>query len=216
MDIPQLSADLRAGTKTAHRAVESTPFARLLFSGQAQRATYVEYLRALHPIYAALEAALERLGDHSVVRAVRDPALSRTAALEADLRWFTGAEDWRETLPRPEAVAYARRIEQAADADPALLISHHYTRYLGDLSGGQMLKRIVVRTFDLKAETGAAFYAFPAILDPEAYKVAYRARLDGLALSASVVSAVVAEACLAFDLNHRLFEALAPTPSPAG
>lgn len=117
---------------------------------------------------------------------------------------------------RPETMAYAHRIEQAAETDPTLLIGHHYTRYLGDLSGGQVLRRVVARTFGLTDGAGGAFYVFPLIPDPAAYKAAYRDRLDRLNLGEPVAGAVVAEAVRAFELNQHLFAALAAAPDTPG
>ena len=37
-----------------------------------------------------------------------------------------------------------------AKDNPILLVGHHYTRYLGDLSGGQILKGIAKKALKLK------------------------------------------------------------------
>ena len=74
-------------------------------------------------------------------------------ALEADLRHLIGA-DWRERIaPVPSTSAYAARILEAAEEGWAAgVIAHHYTRYLGDLSGGQMIARRVAKQHGLDAE----------------------------------------------------------------
>ncbi|HYF72032.1 MAG TPA: biliverdin-producing heme oxygenase, partial [Nocardioides sp.] len=84
-----------------------------------------------------------------------------------------------------------------------LLVAHHYTRYLGDLSGGQAIGRILDRSFGLGGR-GVAFYAFPQIPRPKPYKDAYRVRLDALGLSADQRDLVVAEVKEAFRLNQAL------------
>ena len=67
---------------------------------------------------------------------------------------------------------YAQCIRDCAAKDPALLIAHHYTRYLGDLSGGQTLRRCAVRHFglDKNSTQGVAFYCFPDIPSPKDFK----------------------------------------------
>lgn len=69
METQPLSTRLRAETGAAHQAVEATPFARALFSGQVLRSDYSDYLHALHGVYAALEGALARCRRHLAVRA---------------------------------------------------------------------------------------------------------------------------------------------------
>ena len=81
---------------------------------------------------------------------------------------------------------------------------HHYTRYLGDLSGGQAIGRILDRTFELDG-AGIAFYDFPEIPKPKVYKDGYRARLDALGLGAADQERVVTEVKTAFQLNQALF-----------
>ena len=87
-----------------------------------------------------------------------------------------------------------------------LLVAHHYTRYLGDLSGGQSVGRALHRAFDLNG-AGLAFYDFP-IAKPKPYKDAYRARLDALDLRPADVDRVVEEVKVAFRLNQAVFDEL--------
>ncbi|MGA7054843.1 MAG: biliverdin-producing heme oxygenase, partial [Mycobacterium sp.] len=86
------------------------------------------------------------------------------------------------------------------------LVAHHYTRYLGDLSGGQIIGKLLDRTFGLGG-AGLAFYEFP--IRPKPYKDAYRARLDGLSLDADEIACAVDEVKVAFRLNQALFDELA-------
>jgi heme oxygenase len=110
-------------------------------------------------------------------------------------------------LPRsinsPAAASYLRRLE-SMDNGPALL-AHHYTRYLGDLSGGQAIGRTLDRVFNLGG-IGLAFYAFP--MQPKSYKQDYRARLDTLALQTGQVEILLSEVKFAFRLNQALLDEL--------
>ena len=47
-------------------------------------------------------------------------------------------------------------VLEIAKEEPYLLIAHHYTRYLGDLSGGQILKNIAQKALNLDQQ-GLAF-----------------------------------------------------------
>jgi hypothetical protein len=64
-----------------------------------------------------------------------------------------------------------------------LKVAHAYTRYLGDLSGGQVLARVARKTYGLeKGGAGTQFYEFDNIENKNGYKKGYRARLDGTVL----------------------------------
>jgi len=89
---------------------------------------------------------------------------------------------------------------RAAAGDGSRLIAHAYIRYLGDLYGGQILRRILARSLGLGAPS-LSFYDFPAIADAEAFKAGYRAALDQAALEIEDCAGVVEEAALAFELN---------------
>ena len=56
---------------------------------------------------------------------------------------------------------YTSRLRDLTVApDPAPLLAHAYVRYLGDLSGGQIIRRHVVDVYGLDDDTGAQFYQF--------------------------------------------------------
>ncbi len=206
-----LSTLLREGTKASHRAAESTPFVQAFLAGRVSAAAYRELLMRLYQVYTALEHGLAHHAAHPLVGGVHTPALIRTPALEADLHFFYGA-GWRTALqPTPATTAYVDRLQTLTTDWPLGLVAHHYTRYLGDLSGGQALKRIAARTFHLADGDGVAFYEFPAIPDHQRFKTEYRARLDGLALTPEEADQLVAEANRAFAHNTEVFaELLAP------
>ncbi len=87
---------------------------------------------------------------------------------------------------------------------PVHFIAHHYVRYLGDLSGGQMIGKKLSTVYGL-GEAGTSFYRFEQIPDPRAYKIAYRAKLDALDLPEEQAAALVAEAQQAFRHNGDVF-----------
>ena len=84
---------------------------------------------------------------------------------------------------------------------------HHYTRYLGDLSGGQILRNIAKNSLKLN-DGGLDFYEFPEIENKKEFKDHYRATLNTLPVSESQLSAIVSEANYAFRLNMFMFEEL--------
>lgn len=202
-----LSQRLREETKDAHTRAERSPFMQALFRGQLERGAYARFMTDLHALYVAMEGALDRVGAHPALAPVNHPELRRVPELERDLAFFHGA-DWREkTRCSDVARDYAAHIAALEKSDPALLVAHLYTRYLGDLSGGQVLKRIATKNFALAGEDGVAFYVFPGIPDADAFKNAYRRALDELPLDAATADRVVEEAKAAFDWNGRMADA---------
>ena len=117
--------------------------------------------------------------------------------------WAPGTE---RTVDSTAAAAYHQRVLDSATWG-GLFVAHHYTRYLGDLSGGQAIGRILDRAFGLDG-AGVAFYDFPAIPKPKPYKDAYRAALDSIAPTAEEQTRIVEEVKVAFGLNQALFEEL--------
>ncbi|QIG45768.1 biliverdin-producing heme oxygenase [Nocardioides anomalus] len=197
---------MREGSQAEHRAAEDSTFMAELLGGRVDEAGYTAYLQRLRVVYAALEAAGRAHRGDPLVAAVHDEDLERLDALDADLEhWAPGAS---HDVDSPAASAYAERIRAAAEEWGGLYVAHHYTRYLGDLSGGQAIGRILERDFDLGG-AGTAFYAFPAVPKPKPYKDAYRARLDALGATQDDKARIVAEVQAAFRLNRGLFAELA-------
>ena len=200
-----LSVQMREGSRLEHEEAEGSSFIGALVDGRVSEAGYIDYLASLRPIYAAMEAIGVRFFGDPVLDEVLDPALFRVAAIDADLAYWTkGAPP---TVQSAAVGAYVARIESTV-ADPMLYLAHHYTRYLGDLSGGQVIGRIVQRTYGLADGEGTAFYRFAAIPKPKPYKDGYRARPDALPLSVPEQERVVDEVRLAFRLNQALFAEL--------
>ncbi len=194
---------LYLGTKTLHTEAERSGVIRDMLRGEASRDGYVMLLRNLAPAYRALEDGLERhiatpgLGKLAVYR------LNRASALEADLTALAGPS-WATQIPLlPEGEAYRARIADAATGDGNLLIAHAYTRYLGDLSGGLILQRLLAKSLALTPQQ-LSFYDFPQFDDPAALKSGYRQALDCAGSLASHPDAVIAEGNVAFALNIAL------------
>lgn len=211
----QLSKYLKEGTKVAHREAENVKFVRRFIKGNITEELYVRMLADLYFVYEALEAGLRRHAAHPVLQPLYFPKeLDRAPALAADLRFFRGML-WRfTTRPSKAALDYVQhlnRLAEGGEATVALLLSHAYTRYLGDLSGGRVLARAAKRALAGRLRPGGeglSFYAFPEVDSPKAFKDRYRNALDELPVSAPMADALVGEANLAFVLNTRLFQQL--------
>ena len=202
-----LAAALRRATAAVHREAERSGIVRDILEGRIDRRSYALYLRNLLPAYRALERGLEGHRGTPGVRELVLPQLYRAGPIADDLAVLAGP-GWEGDLPLLTAgVAYGQRVQAAAGGDGARLVAHAYTRYLGDLSGGRILGRLVGRNPGM-AGVELAFHDFPDIPDPEAFKAAYRAALDRAGRAMADPGAVVDEALVAFRLNIDVSEAV--------
>jgi len=202
-----LSALLRDGSRSEHTEAEESGFMSRMLKGEVAPDGYAEYLLRLHAVYTALERVGRALAGDPLVSAVHDPDLERLAAIERDLDHWLGAGWAERTIDSPAAEAYVARIDASASWG-GLYVAHHYTRYLGDLSGGQAIGKILARAYEIDDERGVEFYAFPAIPKPKPYKDAYRYRLDALPLDEAERHRVLGEVKVVFALNGALFDEL--------
>ena len=203
-----LAAQLREGTKKAHTMAENTGFVSCFLKGVVDKASYRMLVADLFFVYSAMEEEFARLADHPVVGPVAFTELNRRESLEKDLIFYFGG-DWRTAIrATPGAQEYVARIRQVAKEEPELLIGHHYTRYIGDLSGGQILKNIAQKAMGLGEHDGLRFYEFDAIPDEKAFKDHYRSVLNNLPIDQAMADRIVAEANAAFHCNMKMFQEL--------
>ena len=199
--------ELKEGTKKSHSAAENTEFVKSFLRGVISKESYRTLVSDLYFVYSALEEDFKIFKNDPVLGALYLPELERVTALERDLRYYYGPI-WRSIVkPSEECQRYVDRIHEVAKSEPELLIGHHYTRYLGDLSGGQILKGIAEKALNLNGE-GLYFYEFDKIDNAKIYKEKYRSILDKLPLTDSQQNAIITEANYAFRLNMYMFEQL--------
>lgn len=201
-----LSFALREGTKRAHRIVERVRFIRCFLKGVLDRLSYERYLRDLHCLYETLEQELSAHLRHPAVGPLCLPILFRERALAEDLQTLHGA-GWRHRLiPSLPAQQYAIHLRQLSAQNPHLLVAHAYTRYLGDLSGGQVLRAFAKLALGMPDSQGLSFYDFPQIPDVVKMREEFRRILDSLPLTPEQSASVVTEAVRAFGLNQAILE----------
>jgi len=183
-------------------------------TGKGSRDDYISLVAQHYFIYAALEAAAEKMKDDADAAAFITPQLTRLPALEADLLFLIG-DDWRSVIaPLPTTARYVDRIETVAATWGGGFIAHHYTRYLGDLSGGQIIRTLMQRQFGFETN-GVGFYLFDQIAKPKEFKDVYRAQLDAVTWSEEERDRVIDEVMVAYRFNTELFVDLAAAKATA-
>ena len=201
-----LALELKEGTKVSHSAAENTKFVSSFLKGVVSRDNYKQLTANFYFVYRAMEEEIDKLDDFPL----HDKLLNRTNKLEQDLRYYYGVM-WRDKIePSQSTKNYVKRIQVIAQQTPYLLVAHHYTRYMGDLSGGQILASITKKALNLKDE-GLKFYEFD-IPNMKEYKDKYRQTLNDLNMSEVQTSMLIDEANYAFKLNMLLFDELQGNP----
>ena len=203
------SVVVRTASHAQHMEAETSTFMGDLLGGRLGVAAYARYTEQLWFVYEALEAGAERLSADPVAGPFIRPELFRLPALERDLAHLRGPE-WRAGLSAlPATRAYAARVRECAARWPAGYVAHHYTRYLGDLSGGQIIRDRAERTWGFARKgDGVRFYVFDRIANPAAFKRSYRELLDDVRADDLERQRIVAECKRAFALNTDVFRAL--------
>ena len=208
MSVDNFAIQLKEGTKKSHSAAENTTFVKSFLRGVVNKESYRALVNDLYFVYCALEEEVSKLKDHPVIGNLQLSDLERRDALEMDLRYYYGPI-WRSLIKPSEACErYVNRIREVAKNEPELLVGHHYTRYLGDLSGGQILKGIAQKAMELGDGQGLKFYDFEKIEDTKAYKAGYRGILNDLPIDQHQADAIIVEANYAFRLNMYMFDTL--------
>jgi len=204
---------------------------------------------------STLERALEHHATFPTLQPTFNPALlARAPALAADISYLLQVPEssWKShpihtaltSSPAAPLTAYVSRIQELSDsADPSPLLAHAYVRYLGDLSGGQMIRHKLAKAYQLDEQLGLglAFYAFKSLDTPKPASLGemrrikdwFRAGINAgggdaavkgekiilwLFIISEMISfsaAIVREANIAFELNSGLFSDIrAPTEQP--
>ena len=205
-----LAGQLREGTKKSHTMAENTGFVACFLKGVVEKTSYRRLISDLYFVYKAMEEEIERLvkEDHPVIKHIGFQELFRRKTLEKDLLFYYGNNWINEITISDSAQLYVNRIREVANQSPELLVGHHYTRYIGDLSGGQILKKIAKKALDLEGDNGLNFYEFKLIEDEKEFKKSYAETLNRLPIDQYVADKIVEEANEAFLYNMKMFKEL--------
>ncbi|MEV5466662.1 biliverdin-producing heme oxygenase [Streptomyces griseoincarnatus] len=200
---------IRTASHEQHVEAETSTFMSDLLGGRLGVDAYARYTEQLWFVYEALEAGAQGLASDPAAGPFIRPELFRLDALERDLAHLRGP-GWHSTLTAlPATRAYADRVTECARDWPSGYIAHHYTRYLGDLSGGQIIRDRAEKTWGFARKgDGVRFYVFEQIPNPAAFKRGYRELLDAVPVDDLEKQRIVTECKRAFALNTAVFRAL--------
>jgi heme oxygenase len=197
-----LSKQIKDGTKKSHTMAENTGFITCFLKGVVEKKSYVKLLSDLYHVYTAMEEQFVTYKDHTVISKLYYPELFRKESIEKDLEYYLGF-DWKSKVTQSNSCkSYVSRIKTIS---PDLLVAHQYTRYIGDLSGGQVLKGIAQTAMGV-GDDAMNFYIFKDIPNEKEFKTQYRNTLDSLPFEQFQIDRIIEEANYAFKLNMDVFK----------
>lgn len=192
-----LSAMVREASKDVHQSAENSPFMVALLKGELSTDAYCDYLAQLAPIYETLESWLD------TKLPLFDRRLDRYERIISDIDSMCGVR-----VVSDETIKYTKHLKNIIKKkDEVRFLAHHYVRYLGDLSGGQAVAKLVMRNMSIPPNF-LSFYEFDQINDKVRYKETYREQLDSLELTEEQTQSFISEVMIAFEHHEKIFFAL--------
>ncbi len=209
----KLSELMKQASMAQHQEAENSSLMVKMFRGQMSMAEYHAYLLSLEQVYAAMEKAAEVHTHAEWLKPFELKPLFRLDAIKRDVRALESHMGGERLLTSAQQAAeaskaYTSRLERLTkEASLAhRLVAHFYVRYLGDLSGGQMLAGQLMKAGFTKEMLH--FYDFSPLL-PGPAKKQFRDALDLLGEQhPHWVTQWVEETQIAFGLNGDLFARL--------
>ncbi|KAL5632703.1 hypothetical protein ACGC1H_005602 [Rhizoctonia solani] len=230
-------------TKKIHDEITKMPYAGKLARGELSKEEYVFYAMILYRIYSTLEKGLDAHSTNAVLAPTYRPALlSRATQLSEDIAYLldTTVDEWpshplyQSLLTSPpegvrDYVAYLEKLTASKDSmNHSRLLAHAYGRYMGDLSGGQIVKAKLSKAYDLPDGAGLSFYEFGVLHGGSGtedrashaellrIKAWYRQGMnEGVGNNRVLKEIIIQEAVTAFKYNMRILESAAAY-SPVG
>jgi heme oxygenase len=179
MDIKQLTAE-------HHKLAENQDFVKILMSGNINPELYGIYIYNLLQCYSVLE---KYCFENGLFRQI--PNIERSERLDYDYRKLWSNTD---TPPRitDSVLRYIYHLDSIKN-EPEKLFAHVYVRHMGDLYGGQMIKK--------KTPGPNSYLVF---MKTEQLKKTIRELINNYVLAYQIN--VVAEAKLCFEYATELFK----------
>lgn len=206
-------AQIKQRTDVAHQAAEAAPFIAQLMGGALTPLAYLDYLRALAPIYLRMESLFLANNAKEPLSYLDHRALDRASLIVEDIKYLESnlkAEAGDSALP--SVASYMQLLSD--DISPIRLSAHHYIRYLGDLSGGQAIARLVSRHYQIPP-AGLNFYNFESIGDIVFYKKRYRDFLNLIPFNESEREEFLQEVEKLYQFSREIFLDLGKFHQPA-
>jgi heme oxygenase len=183
-----LAGTLKNAIDTLHRRIESTPYARAIFSGSISPRDYARSLVQFLQLHESLE---DQFAKHPELPCYDPESMARTVSLQRDIAWWGGFADEQ---PLPSTANVISTFERWSDATPVGLIGAIYVLE-GSRMGSMILAGSLSRGLQVPAEPGMGLdYHVDGITDrPKTWR-GFRETLNALELSPEDREIVIASA----------------------
>ena len=172
---------LKELTKEVHQQAERQDFVKVLMSGSISEELYATFLYNQHALYNLLEVCAM---SHGLLNDF--PHIRRAPRILTDFQELWKKEEMPKITDSTER--YMKHVLEIKE-EPKKLMAHLYVRHMGDLSGGQMIKK--------KVPGSGTMYDFEG--DIKQTKEAIRSKTD---------DSMADEARLCFEYATELFKEL--------
>ncbi|MGH8878916.1 MAG: heme oxygenase (biliverdin-producing), partial [Stackebrandtia sp.] len=180
-----------------------------LLDGELHLDDYAAWTAQQYFVYEALDDAAAVMRSDAIAGGFATLKVSRMTAFNADLSLLMGPH-WRERIsPNDATRRYTDRIREVGMTWPGGFVAHHYTRYLGDMSGGQAFRSAANDLYGFADGPGVSFYLFDGIGDLTEFKDAYRAMLNAAGWDPAERQRIIDEVLDAYDHNEAVLSELA-------
>ena len=122
-------------TKDKHALAETTPFMKSVFAGKMPLSVWIDYTYQKQLWYKEIERAAQQAGLLDNL-----PGIERAELIKADYQEMISGtlnyHTYKEVTK--DYVIYLKSL-----TDPKKILAHLYTWHMGDMFGGQMIKKII-------------------------------------------------------------------------
>lgn len=182
--------NLKELTHQQHMRAEGTGFIKRLLKKQITEYEYYVFMSNQLSMYYVLETEAAKYGIFDGIEEIK-----RSLKLSRDLFELESNFGFAQITNLKSTSEYVKYIQSISD--PERLLAHVYVRHMGDLSGGQIIKRFVPGS--------GKFYEFEGDIDT--LKEKFREKLhDGLADEAKVCFDMVTEFMIELESNLGTME----------
>jgi heme oxygenase len=126
---------LKELTQERHKAAEGTKFMQAVFDRTLPMSVWIDYTYQKYSWYKVIESRAQALGLLENL-----PGIERADLILADYEEMIKALEGRNYL-KLETTDYCNYIRDLTD--PNAVLAHLYTWHMGDMFGGQMIKKII-------------------------------------------------------------------------
>ena len=133
-----MTINLREITIENHKKAERTTFLRRILKKTITPYQYYLYITNMFLMYCVLEEKAENLGVFINIESIK-----RTSRLREDIEELEAEYGFDTPIITDATYRYYEYIINDIEDDYQKILAHIYVRHMGDLSGGQVIKKLV-------------------------------------------------------------------------